>query len=89
MTHYFDDLLRDANGHLGSDDLWIPESTQFDLWSFTFKAQPEKHFVSNPPLEFAAKNMYLTRFRTLNMASKRKLIRKKTRKCTLTRLGPR
>jgi len=43
MTHYFDDLLRDANGHTGTDDLWNPPSTAFDLWKFTLKAAPKKN----------------------------------------------
>jgi hypothetical protein len=55
MTHYFDDLLRDANGksfftnslgHTGTDDLWNPPSTAFDLWKFTLKAAPKKNLVS-------------------------------------------
>lgn len=55
MTHYFDDLLRDANGNYfftyilgltGTDDLWAPAATSFDLWSFTFKAAPKKGLVS-------------------------------------------
>ena len=55
MTHYFDDILREANGnhfitifldHTGADDLWATPATAFDLWSFTLKAAPKKNLVS-------------------------------------------
>ena len=91
MTHYFDDLLRDANGHLGSDDLWIPESTQFDLWSFTFKAQPKKHLVSNPPLEFVAKKHVSYTFQSIEHGFQKKVDQKEDKEVhsnkTWTKIG--
>jgi len=55
MSHYFDDILRDANGkyffayflgHVGQDDLWIPAFTYHDPWKFSIKANPKKNVVS-------------------------------------------
>jgi len=43
MTNYFDDLLRDVNGHTGTDDLWAPPSSDFSTWAFTMKAAPKKN----------------------------------------------
>jgi hypothetical protein len=42
MAQFFDDILRDANGHTGTDDFWAPPNTKFDLWSFSLKAAPKK-----------------------------------------------
>jgi len=55
MSHYFDDLLRDANGkyfttyflgHVGQDDLWVPAPTYHDPLKFNIIANPKKNLVS-------------------------------------------
>jgi len=41
---YFDDILRNANGHL--DVLqWAPPSTKWNLWNYTVKAQPRHNMT--------------------------------------------